>query len=163
MLFVVQLLHWCDVYGWLFYQHSKWKTVPLCLLSSWINAVYSQIHKLIKKKLKTLGLMWPAEVLGLSFFLWRWSWVCFFQIRYCNLLKMGPPSKKSPPPFLNEVVAFLLKVHPPSCGVVHAVKQEALKKQYTVRGGTNKWRQTPLILHKPARQKRHWAISHTPP
>ena len=43
--------------------------------------------------------------------------------------------------------AFLLKVHPSIYAVVHACgygKQEAPKKQYRVRGGTNKGRQTPI-------------------
>ena len=44
---------------------------------------------------------------------------------YHNLSKIGPPSKISPPPFLNKVVAkgpFLLKVLPPIYAVVHAFR-----------------------------------------
>ena len=55
-----------------------------------------------------------------------------------NLPKIGPPSKTSHCPFLNEVVAknvFLSKVHPPT---VHAVMREAWKKQKCARGGTSK-------------------------
>ena len=46
------------------------------------------------------------------------------ELLYRNLLKIGPPSKISPPPFLNEVVAkgaFLSKVRPPIYATVHAV------------------------------------------
>ena len=48
----------------------------------------------------------------------------FSKVVYLNLLKISPPSKIRPPPFLNEVVAkgaFLSKVHPPIYATVHAV------------------------------------------
>ena len=52
---------------------------------------------------------------------------------YRNLPKINPPSKIHPPPFYNEVVAkgaFLSKLRPPIYATVHAVKQEAPKKQH---------------------------------
>ena len=78
-----------------------------------------------------------------------WTYVTMYMPLYCNLLKVGPPSKICPPPYLNEIVAkgvFLSKVHPPICPVVHAVKQEVPRKQYIARGGTNKWRQAPFAV-----------------
>ena len=44
------------------------------------------------------------------------------ELLYCNLLKIGPPSKISPPTFLNEVVAKgAFKVRPPIYATVDAV------------------------------------------
>ena len=61
-----------------------------------------------------------------------------------------PPSKTSPLPFLNEVIAkvtFLLSLPILLYMLLYyvnqeAVLQEAQKKQHCARGGNNKWRQT---------------------
>ena len=63
---------------------------------------------------------------------------------YRNLPKISPPSEIRPPPFLNEVVAFLLKVHPPIYATVHAVML-ASKKQHEGR--------PLLLLRKQAHDK----------
>ena len=65
--------------------------------------------------------------------------------------KIGPPLKISPTPFLNKG-CFSLEIT--------LVKQEALKKHYSARGGTNKWRQALFAISKSA--WRHQFLLHPP-
>ena len=71
-----------------------------------------------------------------------------------NLSEIGPPLKICPPPFLNEVIAkraFLSKVRPPTCAVVHAVmlsKKHRRNSTFQEDGLTNEGRHHLLLLRK---------------
>ena len=66
---------------------------------------------------------------------------------YYNLLKIGPPSKISPAPFLNKLLLFSLKSMPTH--LCHSTYSYPRSNEETrrSRGGNNKWKQTPFAVN----------------